>query len=335
MKLFLSSEERGVVSFKFMRNMRYGKRILLSAALIASGFAIQILLPSLFIFGCAVLLCGNLLLLVNGYDNRVQFGKYNADSKWEKVDKAKFMELREMQNKMNEWDRSPTDSSNPLGCLCMLIVMGTCAVMIFFSSMGEPLFIAGVNIAILLLPHWITGLKLMTMVLDHNLEAKINVISKVIEDAEAKLADHKIEYYMLLTGKDVKIPKDVKFRVAIKDAHPDFIGLYGQVVLNDVQGKKYPYFYTVLVAKAGYGLDIKVKTAPDAKDEKFFGALLGKVRGTTKINKRRTMQKDVEVLVIRQHTTEKSGYYTSRKAVLDIFLAGLKSAEINAVMKKS
>ncbi len=334
MKLFLSGEEQGVVSFKIMRDMRYGARILLAAALIASGFVIQILSPPLFILGCVVLLCGNLLLLVNGYDNRVKFGKYKPDSRWDKVDKAKFLELQEMQKKINEWDRSPTDSSNPMGCFCMFLVLGACALMIFFSSMGEPLFIAGVNLAILLIPHWITGLKLMTVVLDHNLDMKIKVISNVIEDAGKMLADHKIEYYMLLAGKDVKIPKDIKFRVAIKDAHPDFLGLYGQVVLNDVQGKKYPYFYTVLVAKAGYGLDINAKSAnTDADKHSFFGQLLGK-GGPTKISKSLKKQKDVEVLVIRQHTTKNSGYHTSRKAVLHIFLAGMKSAETNALRNK-
>jgi hypothetical protein len=82
--------------------------------------------------------------------------------------------------------------------------------------------------------------------------------------------------------------------VDIKDRHPDFLGLYGQVVLNEVQGRSYPYFYAVLVARRGFGLQ-------QARDGH---------RAPPGVTIELNEQDKVEVLVIRQTTTKKSGYHT-------------------------
>jgi len=99
--------------------------------------------------------------------------------------------------------------------------------------------------------------------------------------------------------------------VDIEGQHPDFLGLYGQVVLNDVQGTSYPYFYVVLVAKDGFGLrDAYQQFQPDEDITKEF-----------------KREDQVEVMVIRQYTTDKSGYHTKPLIANGIFYAGLNVAE--------
>jgi hypothetical protein len=116
---------------------------------------------------------------------------------------------------------------------------------------------------------------------------------------------------MLLRGAEAKLPDDVKFKVDIQDHHPDFLGLYGQVVLNEVQGSSFPYFYVVLVARRGFGLT-------EAK-ESYIDP-----RGMTTELK---YQGEVEVFVIRQTTTKTSGYHTKPTKALRIFLEGLGLAK--------
>jgi hypothetical protein len=84
---------------------------------------------------------------------------------------------------------------------------------------------------------------------------RIDTIEAVLSDAARRLQHHRVTVLMLLKGREAKLPDDVKFKVDIEGQHPDFLGLYGQVVLNEVQGTSYPYFYVVLVAREGFGLE--------------------------------------------------------------------------------
>ena len=119
--------------------------------------------------------------------------------------------------------------------------------------MNSGAFIFAVDIGVLLLPHWVCGIR---MILTRpQLMMKIKYIKKLIKKKADRLQAHEIEYFILLKGqKKSRLPQDVKFRVKIKDYHPDFLGLYGQIVTNTVNGSSYPYFYIVLVAKRDYGL---------------------------------------------------------------------------------
>jgi hypothetical protein len=112
---------------------------------------------------------------------------------------------------------------------------------------------------------------------------------------------------MLLKGKEIRIPDDVKFRVSLKGHEPDFLGLYGQVVINNVQGRSYPYFYVVLVARKGFGLKAgfdEFHLSPELTGE--FGG-----------------DDDVEFIVVRQTTTSTSGYDVKPETAAMIFRLGL------------
>jgi hypothetical protein len=133
---------------------------------------------------------------------------------------------------------------------------------------------------------------------------------------EPQLQAHKIEYFLLLKGKDTQVPTDVKFKVNIANQHKDFLGYYGQVTLNYIQSTAYPYFYVVMVARKDFGLQ----------------EIYNSYRHSGKIVKEFKKQKDVEVLVIRQNTkVGAKGYYTNKNQVQYIFLEGLKLVEKAAI----
>jgi hypothetical protein len=176
--------------------------------------------------------------------------------------------------------------------------------------------VIAVDAFLLFFPHWVTGTR--SIQTQPNLLLKSNLIERLLKhnDIASRVQHHAVEYFMLLKGTDDrKLPEDLKLRINIHNQRPDFLGFYGQIVINRVGDKKYPYFYAVLVAKKGYGLKTTFTSYhPPSGIIKEF-----KVEG------------DVEVLVIRQKTTRTSGYHTKDRTMRRIFLEGLNMAEIAAV----
>ena len=67
-------DDRGIVVFKLWPGLAYGRRMALAFTLVVVGLALQLWMES-FAAGVVPLALGNLLLLVTGYDNRVDFTK--------------------------------------------------------------------------------------------------------------------------------------------------------------------------------------------------------------------------------------------------------------------
>ena len=299
-------EDRSIVSFWIYGGLAYRVRLFVAFTLIVVGLLLQATLE-MFVPGAVCLLAGTLLLLVRGFHNRVEFGKYDPDAHWETVPIERLDELQEMDRKMIRWDRSLMDISNPLGMLVFVMLTGgLVAGAVLTQGLVSYLFL---DAMILLLPHWITGQRRLLRL--PGLLIQVKSLSKVLHAARERLGKHSVAVNMLLRGGDTAIPEDVKFKINIAEHDPDFLGLYGQTVLNAVQGTSYPYFYVVLVAKKGFGL------------RKVFDRYEEPDRITAEFKN----QDNVEVLVIRQHTTRRSGYHTKDTAARRIFEEGLTLAE--------
>jgi hypothetical protein len=322
--LLLSAEERGIVTFWVWNTLSYPLRLLVSVGCIAAGFGLQGLFalsaqfPNLLLTvlpGAVLIFIGNLFLLVRGFDNRIKLGKFSADAGWEQVADDKLREIEELVKRMRKWDRSFLDVSNTRGKFPFVaMLIGIWIASVYAVDENDLLvLILTVDIGVLLLPHWVTGLRgIMTQ---PNLLLKTKLIRKLLKDIGGLIAQHQVEFFMLLKGQEAKLPDDVKFRIKIQGQHPDFLGFYSQVVTNTVSSKTYPYFYVVLVARQGFGLSQSFDRYTPS-------------RGIVKEYKE---EGDVEVFVIRQHTTRTSGYHTKYKTVRRIFLEGLEVAEKAAV----
>jgi hypothetical protein len=299
-------QDRGVVVFLVWPSLTYGTRMAGSFVLIAAGMVIQFFARDFFP-GVVLVVVGNLLLLVKGYDNRIDFGAFDPEAHWERVEREKLSELKALDAKIKRWDRTILEVSNPLGLIVfILVVAGLGALIVMGTGVGR---ILAIDAAVLLVPHWLTGIR--RALRTPALLVRIEAIESVLERAARRLEDHRVTVLMLLTGSEARLPEDVKFKVDVERQHPDFLGLYGQVVLNDVQGTSYPYFYVVLVAKDGFGLrEAFNRFQPDSDITKEF-----------------KREDQVEVMVIRQYTTDKSGYHTKPLVANGIFNAGLNVAE--------
>jgi hypothetical protein len=305
-----SQQDRGIVVFVLLPSMAYGTRLITSFILIAVGFLVQVATGT-FLPGCIPIIAGNLLLLVKGYDNRVDPGRFDPEVHWEPVELGKLQEIKDLDRKIRRWDRSALDASNALGLVVFALVAAPIT-WVIFQFPGAPRLVA-LDAAVLLVPHWITGIR--SILVRPGLVVQIDAIESVLNAAQDRLSSHKVTLMMLLGGGETKIPEDIKFKVDLADHHDDFLGLYGQAVLNDVQGTSYPYFYVVLVARKGYGL----------------GDAYRKYHPPKNITKEFKPEGEVEVMVIRQHTTETKGYHTKPADARAIFFAGLETAERVAV----
>jgi hypothetical protein len=304
--LFQGVEDRSIVAFKLLPSLSYKTRLLTAFLLVFLGMAIQGITMSVWL-GLFPLVFANALLLVSGYDNRVDFGRFDPAAEWEQVDEARLDEVSQLDRKMRKWDLSSLDITNLLGAVTFALIALLLALGVFFGrGMIRILF---VDALVLLVPHWFTGVR--RILTRPGMTIKVDTIRGILEHKRERLQAHQLQVMMLLVGSDTRIPRDVKFKIDIKDHPPSFLGLYGQVVLNEVQGSSFPYFYVVLVARRDSGLR----------------SLYAEFLAPAEIISEFKCQDDVEVLVIRQKTTKTSGYHTKMPAALRIFTEGLNLAE--------
>lgn len=309
--------DRGTVVFWLLPSLSYDVRLVVSFVIIAAGLVLQ-LTGGAVMPGIVLVAAGNLLLVVRGYDNRVDSGAFDAGAEWQRVEMEKLQELKLLDKKMRRWDRSVLDVTNPLGAVAFVVLLAVLVLTVMLSLADDNEvtrygLILTLNAAVLLLPHWVTGIR--SILRRPGLLVRIEAIESVLDRARRRLKDHEVTLLMLLSGGEVSIPEDVKFKIDIAGHDPDFLGLYGQVVINEVQGTSYPYFYVVLVARKGYGLRDAYRGHNVSDD----------------ITKEFKNQGEVEVMVLRQHTTERSGYHTKPAAADGIFYEGLELAERVAV----
>jgi hypothetical protein len=126
--------------------------------------------------------------------------------------------------------------------------------------------------------------------------------------------------------------------VKIKDTAPDFMGIQIQTSLNDVQGRKYPYTYCVLIARPAFNLIEKatkvVEMPPeggsmvgflglfaDANDKKE--AVFPRFEGSLVELKE---EGEVDIAVVRQRTGGK-GYTTFPDQAAAVFAAAYSLAK--------
>jgi hypothetical protein len=162
----------------------------------------------------------------------------------------------------------------------------------------------------MILPFWLTGVR--SILKNDRLVIKVRMLLGV-EDAFQGMGPREAEQFQYQlqtapdrdTGKD--IPVDVKALLLREDAPESFLGLQMQVSINSVQGADYPYFYCVIVGRPELGLQ--------------FAELGGR---PSNLVVEPSHENGVDVIVIRQRTTKKSGYETKPRVANEIFRYALE-----------
>jgi len=263
-------------------------------------------------YGIPFLLAGIGLVLVKGYDSRIRLKSFDLDPKWKTVTLAKIKELETIRKQARKWDRDALDISNAKGVFTFIIlgalILATSIILGLWSKDFKTALFLIVDASILLVPLWFSGIRFILK--QPNLAIRINIILKLQEEfAQAKQSGEEFKPALMLTkGKNKEaVPVDARFSISFPACPADFYGLQAQINLNVVQGHSYPYFYCVMAAQPGFDLKSFQK----------------KINTTSKIICEYQQNEQAEVLVIRQKTTRKSGYYTKDKQCLEILNTAL------------
>jgi hypothetical protein len=261
-----------------------------SVLLVATGFILQfssknILAGLPFIIACVI------LNLIRGVSvKQIHPLKYD----WQEVTPGKIDQVLDHCKKIKKF------RSGNIGCIITVFI-----IFIFGISFGAPLLpliikapfpllAAIINAVILFTGLGLSGRKSAWM--PSGLDIKTEIVKRLLDSPLIKKDPslQPVPYLRIGKAKEGTLPNDARVLFKFKDAPSDFIGLQGQISINSVKSRQYPYFYVVLIAKPPFKLF-----------EKF---------GKHSIDKLVIEQKEtteVDVIVVRQKTTKTSGYHTN------------------------
>jgi hypothetical protein len=195
-------------------------------------------------------------------------------------------------------------NSTGIGCFIGLIFGSVFLFSVFATALvekngilGFDLTVAIIDTIILFAGLFVSGNKSAWM--PNNMDVKTAVVRRLIslpvitKDPLLKAAPF-LEIGKTKTG---SFPHDTRMLVKFTDAPESFIGVQGQISINNVKSTAHAYFYTVIIAKHEFDL-FKKLGQPE-------------LRNITIENKKTG---EVDVIVIRQTTTKTSGYHTDDNA---------------------
>ncbi len=275
-------------------------RSIVSAALIMIAFVFQLTSKNFFV-GLPFLIGCLLINLIRGVSIKTLKAR---EKKWEEVTPDRIQTVYDQALRVKKFRSSDVG----VGCL---IAIGFLSIFVLptriipFTAM-----IIILDTIVLFAGLMLSGRKSAWMV--RGLDLKSEIILRLL-NSEVIKGDAEIKAIPLLEiGQDPKgaFPLDARLKLKFVNAPEDFLGLQGQISLNSVKAKDYPYFYCVLVGKKSFGLLDKIG-APTLE----------------KLVIEEEREADVDVVVIRQKTTKTSGYYTDKNSQDYILFNSIKLAK--------
>jgi hypothetical protein len=287
-------------SYVILDSIKPPLRNILSFLLLALGYLLQISTRSLFPGLPFIILCLVVNLIKGISVPRAQAAKLE----WQEVTAAKLNQVYEHCKKLKKFQ-----SSN-LGCAVAVMFFA-----VWFSFIFMPMFRWSIAIQAVILDGVIliagllfSGRKSAWM--PPGLELKTEIVRRIMNLPLVAKDPVLMALPYLEIGQSKtsgSFPNDAKVMIRFKDAPDSFIGLQGQVSINSVKSTQYPYFYVVIIAKPEFKLYDKFKDP-----------------GLKNIITEREESDEVEVIVIRQFTTQTSGYHTNTAAQEAILAAGIR-----------
>lgn len=305
-------ERRGEIRFHVAKNLSYRARLWISFALIIVGLMIQIVFVESFARGFPLLLAGSVLLLVSGYDNRGSVTR--ATEQWRTTTRNEAARIIEINEKSKDWDSALVDITCVVG---FSFLLGMAFLVFLLSAIVERFYRGGAAIVVidailLLFPFWVTGVR--SILKNNELIVRTKFILELSNYFEGLKREGEEFRFQIMTlpakrddGAEGDIPRDLKGLISFQNAPASFLGIQLQVVINDVQGTSYPYCYAVVVAR---------------KELEGIDSLLSGYTPSEILLERKN-EHDVNVIVIRQMTTKKSGYHTDMSRARQILSLAL------------
>lgn len=335
-KLMPDRERRHLLQFYLFPSLDYELRLAWAGGLLLVGFAVQIIwfsrASALFLIcSLPVLLAATVLLLVRGYD--LTPGHSLTGGNWEKTTRERFRHVSALEQQVRTWDETLLDITCTSGCvtLVMLVALIAGIALVLNRSVYPHTWgtLFAMDSAVLLLPHWITGTRRgwRPVALRQQLEALNAALQEVDAFTEPPC---QVQPMFEMTGEgERRTPVAARVFIRFPDGPEDFLGLQLQVSLNDVQGTKYPYLYAVIVARNSFDLlDThldRIRSSLSEDDASSSGLLRFLGVSDSSFTVEGSSESEVEVIVIRQTTTKKTGYHTDAAACRRIAQAAWQS----------
>ncbi|NNG01877.1 MAG: hypothetical protein HKM93_20995 [Desulfobacteraceae bacterium] len=311
----LSTEKQfPLLQFLVFRKMAYNKRRFLFAGLVFLGLAFQVYtlqaLPGFFFIAFAVM-----TMWVVGFDSQVDYHHMNVKETWVQGAYEHLSQIVELDRKQERWTDSVWDFSSINGKIFFVVSLVAIVILTNFikaitrtSGIGGIVFLDGIAFVSI---QWFKGMRRTDR--RPELVQKADHLVKTVDGCPAAGRFNKQLGTLLLMDPEGegKAPSDLKLNLSFPDGPDHFYGLQGQVALNRVQGKAYPYFYAVVVCKEGHVLDASTRNVPVPD---------GIVREVA-------TRQGADVVILRQHTTDTSGYHTTVETSGAILTAAIQTAE--------
>jgi hypothetical protein len=300
------------LQFRLLKGLDYRRRLWVVGLLAAAGLLLQIVFFS-FWAGLPLLLAAVVCSWVVGFDNKLDKRAFRLDVAWETAPFDRVRTILQLDREGRRWDFSLLDISNPTGCVIFLVGLAVAfglAVLAAAEGGKAGAMIVGGDLVLLILAQWFSGMRGRFRQAD--LVIKAEHVLAVVRMMRAEIdGAGELRAQLRMGGKsEQRAPNDLKISIRHPDAPEHFLGVQAQIVLNRVQGRPYPYFYAVVLARQGHGLLDAARTV-----EMPGGVIL-----ETK------SQDDVEVAIIRQKTTRTSGYHTKPNVSCRILRTALEVA---------
>lgn len=309
-------ENKENVRYYVLNKLSYPQRGILYLLLIAAGFLLQVLLMKVWP-GAILLIFATVVNQARPLDTGVNLKYFVPDKSWTQVKMEQIRKIEEVNRKLSKWEKDLLDVTNSIGMPVFVVL----AFGLFFayqvlgniSSFGVVVKILVIDTVVLLLPLWFSGRKKNFR--QDELSIKAGLIIKLEEFFQTikKEGEHFTPELVLARDKDGKsVPKDCRFTIKMDKTPVGFYGVQAQININTVEGKNYPYFYCVIAAKAGFGLD------------RYFK----QIQAPKNITVEYENDANADVIVIRQFTTKTSGYYTKQNTCMTILDIALNASRM-------
>ncbi len=143
------------------------------------------------------------------------------------------------------------------------------------------------------------------------------------------------QFFLKKDKKGRMVPVDSKLFVRGQDLPDWIIGLQFQVSINSVQNKRYPYLYSVIILKSGKLSEVLEKEKGRGK---ISASVMKRLKELCKTDEKKIIieaeeNPDVDVVIIRQRTSKRGGYYTNKRAIERIVRTSL--AIFRCLVKKN
>ena len=310
------------------RGLRGSMRVGVVGALLAAGVVVQLVWCRPILGGVFVLV-GSALTWLKGVQIKPPRPRKRE---WREVTEEQFLAIEEHARQVARWARHWLNiQSGPGGC-CFVVALvvgagvgwllyglrgGSSAAGPFAPDRAAVLWLVwAIDYALLVIALWISGRRSAWTPKDLALrvDCLIPIMGLARQNAMLFEVRPMLELGQYADADRPPVPYNARLMIRLKKAEDWFMGVQVQVSINKVQNTLYPYLYCVLLAKKGHELFERVQA----------DGVRGLAPANTTIEHQE--EKDVDVVVVRQHTTRTSGYHTKASVRYALVQAGLGMA---------